>query len=168
MLQSSRRITVLTALLLTAGGALAQSTPTTISYDINVADQVTANTCSAGEPVSLNGTVHVQSTVATDSSGVNSFTVTAANNLTITSTASGTAGAECCVPTWCRSTPFRPWVSKVSPLVTNCVMTSSAAEMKPPGSPRRSRIIALAPGSPAFRAATNSVEVAEPNWYTRT
>ncbi len=82
MLQSSKRMAVLTVLLLTAGGALAQSTPTTNSYDINVADQVTVNTCSAGEPVALNGTVHIQSSVTTDSSGVNYFTVTAANNLT--------------------------------------------------------------------------------------
>src|SRR5437016_8976189 len=36
MLQSSRRIAILTALLLTAAGALAQSTPATNSYDINV------------------------------------------------------------------------------------------------------------------------------------
>jgi len=82
MLQSSTRMALLTVLLLAAGSALAQSTPTTNSYDIDVADQVTVNTCSTGEPVSLNGTVQVQSSVTTDSSGVNYFTVTAANNLT--------------------------------------------------------------------------------------
>jgi len=82
MLQSSARMVVLTVLLLAAGSALAQSTPTTNSYDIDVADQVTVNTCSTGEPVSLNGTVQVQTSVTTDSSGVNYFTVTAANNLT--------------------------------------------------------------------------------------
>ena len=82
MLQSCKRMAVLTVLLLTAGSALAQSTPTTNSYDINVADQVTVNTCSTGEPVSLNGVVHIQSSVTTDSSGVNYFTITAATNLT--------------------------------------------------------------------------------------
>ena len=94
MLQSSKRMAVLTVLLLSAGGALAQSTPTTNSYDINIADQVTVNTCSAGEPVSLNGTVQIQSSVATDSSGVNYFTVTATNNLTgIGQTSSGSYAA---------------------------------------------------------------------------
>jgi hypothetical protein len=81
MLQSYRRTAFLTVMLLTAAGTLAQSTPMTTSYDINVANQVTVNTCSAGEPVSLNGTVHIESTATTDSSGVNSFTVTATNNL---------------------------------------------------------------------------------------
>jgi len=82
MLQSHRRTAFLTVMVLTAAGALAQSTPMTTSYDINVADQVTVNTCSAGEPVSLNGTVHIESTVTTDSSGVSSFAGTATNNLT--------------------------------------------------------------------------------------
>lgn len=59
---------------------LAQSTPlSTIS--VPIANQVTVNQCSAGEPVALNGTVNVQYSVATDSNSNNLFYVTAANNL---------------------------------------------------------------------------------------
>jgi hypothetical protein len=78
------RITVVLAfLLLAAAGALAQSgTPVTNNYDIALTDQVTINTCSAGEPVVLNGTVHIQASISTDSNGMNYFTFSAANNVT--------------------------------------------------------------------------------------
>jgi hypothetical protein len=81
MFQGSIRAGVLIVFLLCAAGAVAQS-PVTNSYDINLNNQVTVNSCSAGEPVALDGTVHIQASVATDSSGVNHFAITAANNLT--------------------------------------------------------------------------------------
>jgi len=43
-------------------------------------------------------------------------------------------------------------------------MTSSAAEMNPPGSPRRSSTMAVEPGSPFFSADENSVDVLDANW----
>ena len=52
------------------------------STDIPIANQVAVNQCSAGEPVVLNGTLHVEYSISTDSNGNNLFTVTATNNLT--------------------------------------------------------------------------------------
>jgi len=82
MFHRSTCLTVLLALLLGLGTALAQSAPVTNSYDLIVTDQKTVNTCSSGEPVSLNGVMHFSYSVSTDSSGVNHFNVTVANNLT--------------------------------------------------------------------------------------
>jgi hypothetical protein len=74
--------TVVLVLLISAA-ALAQSgTPVTYTYDASVTNQVTVNQCSVGEPVALNGTVHFSYSFTTDSSGVNQFTVSAANTLT--------------------------------------------------------------------------------------
>ena len=92
MFHSSKRVTVLLALLLCAAAALAQSgTPVTNSYDALVSNQVTVNQCSIGEPVALNGTVHFSYSVSTDSSSVNHFTVTAGDNLTGLGQTTGTA-----------------------------------------------------------------------------
>ena len=92
MFHSSKRVTVLMALLLCAAAALAQSgTPVTNSYDALVSDQVTVNQCSIGEPVALNGTVHFSYSVSTNSSSVNHFTVTAGDNLTGLGQTTGTA-----------------------------------------------------------------------------
>jgi hypothetical protein len=83
MFQSFKRVAVLMTLLLGAAAALAQSgTAMTNNYDVNLSNDVTVNSCSAGEPVALSGTVHIQSSVTTDSTGVSSFTVTAADQLT--------------------------------------------------------------------------------------
>src|SRR6266567_5055202 len=82
MFHRSTCLTVLLALLLGVGTALAQSAPVTNSYDLIVTDQKTVNTCSPGEPVSLNGMMHFSYSVSTDSSAVNHFSVTVANNLT--------------------------------------------------------------------------------------
>jgi hypothetical protein len=84
MFQSTKCVTVLMAtLLLCAAAALAQSgTPVTYTYDASIANQVTVNQCSIGEPVALNGTVKFSYSVTTDSSGVNHFTVSAANTMT--------------------------------------------------------------------------------------
>ena len=95
MFQSFKGATgLLIALLLSAGGAMAQSgTPFTNNQDINLNDQVTENTCSAGEPVALNGTVHITSSATTDSTGMNHFSITATNNLAGLGQSTGTAYA---------------------------------------------------------------------------
>ncbi len=56
--------------------------PVTYAYTAYVDNQTTVNSCSAGEPVALNGTVQFSYQVTTDSAGVNHFAITAANNLT--------------------------------------------------------------------------------------
>ena len=82
MFHRSTCITVLLALLLGLGIALAQSAPVTNSYDLIVTGQKTVNTCSSSEPVSLNGVMHFSYSVSTDSSAVNRFSITVANSLT--------------------------------------------------------------------------------------
>lgn len=85
-------LTILLALLMCAAAAQAQSgTPVTNTYDVSVTNQVTVNQCSIGEPVALNGAVHFSYSVSTDSSGVNHFTVSAANTLTGVGQNTGTA-----------------------------------------------------------------------------
>ena len=81
MVQGSIRAGILVTLLLSAAAALAQSSLTN-SYDAAITNQVTVNQCSIGEPVALDGVLHVSYSVSTDSSGVNQFTVTAANDVT--------------------------------------------------------------------------------------
>ena len=81
MFQGSIRAGILATLLLSAAAALAQSSLTN-SYDAAITNQVTVNQCSIGEPVALDGVLHVSYSVSTDSSGVNQFTVTAANDVT--------------------------------------------------------------------------------------
>ena len=82
MFHRSTCMTVLLAVLLSVGTAMAQSTPVTNSYDLIVTDQKTVNTCSSGEPVSMNGVMHFSYSVSTDSSAVNHFSITVANSLT--------------------------------------------------------------------------------------
>ena len=82
MFHRSTCMTVLLAVLLSVGTAMAQSTPVTNSYDLIVTDQKTVNTCSSGEPVSMNGVMHFSYSVSADSSAVNHFSVTVANSLT--------------------------------------------------------------------------------------
>ena len=89
MFHSSKCAAVLGMLLLSAG-ALAQSA-TSNSYDINLNSQGTVNQCSIGEPVALSGVVHVSYSVNTDSSNVNHFSITAANNLTGVGQKTGTS-----------------------------------------------------------------------------
>lgn len=85
MVQSLKRtavlVTTLSALLLCAAAAMAQSTSVTNTFDLSVTDQTTVNQCSVGEPVALNGVVHFSYWVNTDSSGVNHFTINAASDL---------------------------------------------------------------------------------------
>ena len=82
MFHRSKSLGILAAILLCAAGALAQSAPVTNSYDASITNQMTVNQCSIGEPVALDGVLHVSYSVTTDSSGANQFTVTAANDVT--------------------------------------------------------------------------------------
>ena len=88
MFQGSTRVAVLGALVLCAGWGLGQ---TANAYDLPVTDQLTVNTCSMGEPVALDGTVHIDVSATTDSSGGSHFTITAADNLTGSGQTTGTA-----------------------------------------------------------------------------
>src|SRR5579864_813416 len=71
-------------LLITAAAVvpgLAQSAPLN-TVSVPIANTVTVNQCSAGEPVALNGTVNVEYSVGSDANGNNMFYVTASNSLT--------------------------------------------------------------------------------------
>jgi hypothetical protein len=81
MFQLSFRFGLLTLFLLSAAAALAQSGATN-TYDINVINQLAVNSCSAGEPVSLSGVVHLSYSVRTDSNTLNHFAINAENHLT--------------------------------------------------------------------------------------
>jgi hypothetical protein len=88
MFQRSKDMAVLLtvgvlALLLATPAAFGQSAPPVYTYTMLVQNQTTTNNCSAGEPVSLNGTVQFSYQVSTDpNTGKNQFSVTASNNLT--------------------------------------------------------------------------------------
>jgi hypothetical protein len=71
----------LVAFLMSSSAAFCQSTLLN-AIDVPIANQITVNQCSAGEPVALNGMVHVEFALSTDSNGNNLFAVTASNNLT--------------------------------------------------------------------------------------
>jgi hypothetical protein len=90
MFQGSIRGGFLAALLLCAAGAFGQSAVSN-SYDINLNNQITTNSCSSGEPVALDGTVHIDASVNTDSSGVNHFKLNATANLAGSGQTTGTA-----------------------------------------------------------------------------
>ncbi len=80
--QSTISLAVLLLVLGMGTAARAQSAPPAYTYDTAITNQVTNNTCAAGEPVSLSGPLHFQYSFATDpASGVNTFTITASNNL---------------------------------------------------------------------------------------
>jgi len=89
MVQGTKSVAITLAILLLAFSAstavaFGQSAtpPVTYTYTAYMDNQVTVNNCSAGEPVTLNGTVQFTYHVTTDTSGVNHFDITAANNLT--------------------------------------------------------------------------------------
>lgn len=66
-------------LVFSSAAASAQSNAYTV--DVPVTAQATNNTCAAGEPVILNGAVHLQYGFTTDTDGVNHFSITATNDL---------------------------------------------------------------------------------------
>ena len=90
MFQGSIRAGFLVSVLLSAAGALGQSAVTN-SYDINLNNAVAVNSCSTGEPVALDGTVHIDVSASTGNAGGSHFTITAANNLTGSGQTTGTA-----------------------------------------------------------------------------
>lgn len=80
MFQGSIPAAIFAAFLTCAVGALAQSAVSN-SYDINLNNAVTVNNCSAGEPVALDGAVHIDVSVSEDGPGANHFSVKAAATL---------------------------------------------------------------------------------------
>jgi hypothetical protein len=74
--------TKLVAVLVLAVIAVAPAAFAQYKADTPVSGQVTVNQCSsAGEPVSLNGNMHADMTIANDDSG-NHFSITVSNDLT--------------------------------------------------------------------------------------
>lgn len=90
MKNGSIRAGIMAALVLCAAAVLGQSAVSN-SYDANLSNAVTVNNCSTGEPVALNGDVQVSYSVTTDSAGNNSFSISAANNLTGSGQTTGAA-----------------------------------------------------------------------------
>ena len=69
---------ILLTLVVSAVFAAAQSG----GYSATLQNQLTTNSCSAGEPVALSGTMNYQVAVGTDpDSGANTFTISVSNNL---------------------------------------------------------------------------------------
>ena len=91
MFRGSKCVMALGLLLLLAAPSVAQSTPVTNSYDVIFDNQATVNQCSVGEPVALNGNLHLDYSVSTDDSGVNHFTIKAINDLTGAGEKTGTS-----------------------------------------------------------------------------
>jgi hypothetical protein len=71
-------LAILLTVVVCAGLAVSQAP----AYTATLQNQVTTNSCSAGEPVALSGTISYQVAVTTDSTtGADTFTITASNNL---------------------------------------------------------------------------------------
>jgi hypothetical protein len=78
---------VLLTVVVCAGFVVGQA-PT---YTATLQNQVTTNSCSAGEPVVLSGTISYQVAASTDpASGANTFTIMASNNLSGVGQSTGT------------------------------------------------------------------------------
>jgi hypothetical protein len=90
MFQGTIRAGIFSALFMCTAGALAQSAVTN-SYDINLNNAVTVNNCSGGEPVALDGSIHIDASVNTDSSGINHFAIKATANLAGSGQTTGSA-----------------------------------------------------------------------------
>jgi len=78
-MQGCKKISLTILLTVVCAGLAAGQAP---AYTATLQNQLTTNSCSAGEPVALNGTINYQVAVSTDpSTGANTFTITASNNL---------------------------------------------------------------------------------------
>jgi hypothetical protein len=87
-MQGCRKISLAILLTVLCAGLAAAQAP---AYTATLQNQLTTNSCSAGEPVALNGTISYQVAVSTDAStGVNTFSITASNNLSGVGQTSGT------------------------------------------------------------------------------
>jgi hypothetical protein len=89
LIQTALSAGALSLVALSASHALAQSQ--VYMLDLPVTAQTTTNACTAGQPVILNGTVHLQYSFTTDSAGVNHFSITTANDLNGVGQISGAA-----------------------------------------------------------------------------
>jgi hypothetical protein len=79
-MQVCKKISLAILLTIMCAGLAAAQAP---AFTATLQNQVTTNSCSAGEPVALSGTLSYQVAVSTDSStGANTFTITASSNLT--------------------------------------------------------------------------------------
>jgi hypothetical protein len=76
-------------ILLALAAAAASAQSQTYTLDLPVTSQVTSNSCTAGEPVTLNGTLHLAYSFTTDADGVNHFSFNATNDLSGVGQASG-------------------------------------------------------------------------------
>jgi hypothetical protein len=80
------------AILLTVVACAALAAAQAPAYTATLQNQVTTNSCSAGEPVALSGTVSYQVSVSTDpTTGANTFTITASSNLNGVGQTTGTS-----------------------------------------------------------------------------
>jgi hypothetical protein len=87
-MQGCKKISLAILLTVVGAGLAAAQAP---AYSATLQNQVTTNSCSAGEPVALNGTINYQVAVSTDpSTGANTFTITASNNLSGVGQTTGT------------------------------------------------------------------------------
>jgi hypothetical protein len=87
-MQGCKKISLAILLTVLCAGLAAAQAP---AYTATLQNQLTTNNCSAGEPVALSGTISYQVAVSTDTStGVNTFTITASNNLSGVGQTTGT------------------------------------------------------------------------------
>lgn len=78
-MQGCKKISLAILLMVVFAGLAAAQAP---AYTATLQNQLTTNSCSAGEPVALNGTISYHVAVSTDAaSGQNMFTITASNSL---------------------------------------------------------------------------------------
>jgi hypothetical protein len=78
-MQAYKKISLAILLTVVCTGLAGAQAP---AYTATLQNQLTTNSCSAGEPVALNGTISYQVAVSTDAStGANTFTITTSNNL---------------------------------------------------------------------------------------
>jgi len=78
-MQGCRKISLAILLTVVCAGLAAAQAP---AYTATLQNQVTTNSCSAGEPVALSGTISYQVAVSTDpTTGANTFTITASSSL---------------------------------------------------------------------------------------
>jgi hypothetical protein len=87
-MQGCKKISLAILLTVVCAGVAASQAP---AYTTTLQNQVTTNGCSAGEPVALSGTINYQLAISTDpTTGANTFTITASNNLSGVGQTTGT------------------------------------------------------------------------------
>jgi hypothetical protein len=90
-MQGCRNVGIWLVILLTVVACAGMAVGQVPSNTATLQNQVTTNSCSAGEPVALNGTISYQVAVGTDpDTGANTFTITASSNLSGVGQTTGT------------------------------------------------------------------------------